>query len=146
MAKKQMSERDAMKKEFKRHFLAARIDAGISQIKLAKMTGISNSTISNYEVGKTFPDEKNLAKLVKALPNLASHIKGQKVAPTTKAETKTSIIETSKVTSDQARVAFMRSLVSASQGLKDLTAQAEKVGVSKDDTQAMLKELGVSLQ
>lgn len=146
MAKKQMTERDAMKKEFKRHFLAARIDAGISQIKLAKLTGISNSTISNYEVGKTFPDEKNLAKLLKHLPSLTAHVKGQKAAPTAKATTKPSVIETAKVSTEQARVAYMRTLVSTSQGMKDLIAKADQAGVSKAEAAAMLKELGVELQ
>lgn len=146
MAKKQMTERDVLKKDFKRYFLAARIDAGISQIKLAKLTGISNSTISNYEVGKTYPDEKNLAKIVKHLPALAAHLKGSKETSTAKPIAKASLIETAKVSPDQARVSYMSMLVKASQGLKELEAQAERAGIPKGEARAMLKELGVTLE
>lgn len=132
------------KKAFAKAFMAARLGyndgKGISQIKLAKATGISNSTISNYEVGKTMPDEKNVKKLIKVLPELAALLKGDK--PSVK---KTSLIEESRVSPDQARVAFMKTLVSASQGLKELEAQAERAGIPKAEARAMLKELGVSL-
>ena len=34
---------------------AARINKGLTQYEVAKLTGVSISTISNYETGKTIP-------------------------------------------------------------------------------------------
>jgi transcriptional regulator with XRE-family HTH domain len=124
------------KKAFSKRFLEARIASGLSQIKLAKLTGISNSTISNYEVGKTMPDDKNLRKLAKHLPLLNE----QSAAPK-----KASIIQTAKVSIEDAQTAYMRSLVTASQGVKDLLSKAQQAGVSEQAAVSMLKELGVNV-
>ncbi len=126
------------KKAFSKRFLEARLASGMSQLKLAKLTGISNSTISNYEVGKTMPDEKNLRKLAKHLPLL---VEAKTVAPAKKS----SLIQTAKVSSEDAQTAYMRSLVTASQGVKDLLSKAEQAGVSEQAAVAMLKELGVNV-
>lgn len=41
----------------------ARIDTGFTQREIAKETGIAQSTIANYETGRTEPDIENLGIL-----------------------------------------------------------------------------------
>lgn len=40
-----------------------RINAGYSQKEVAKILGISNKTLCNWEKGKTFPDQPMIEKL-----------------------------------------------------------------------------------
>jgi transcriptional regulator with XRE-family HTH domain len=42
---------------------AARVNAGFSQKEAAKELNISNSTLCNWEKGKTFPDQPMIEKL-----------------------------------------------------------------------------------
>lgn len=49
-----------------------RVKKGINQVKLAKLAGISNTFLSDIEVGRTTPSIKTLLKLAKALEEDAS--------------------------------------------------------------------------
>lgn len=131
--------RDQMKKSFSRKLMAARLSAGISQLRLAQMSGISNSTISNYEVGKTFPDDTNMKKIVKALPTLA----GKEAPGPSGAKAKESVIEVAAVSTNDARLAFMRSLVrtAAAPDMKHLFESAERAKISQKETFDMLSVL-----
>lgn len=42
---------------------AARVNAGYSQKKAAELLGISNTTLCNWENGKTFPDQPMIEKI-----------------------------------------------------------------------------------
>ena len=44
---------------------AARVNAGYSQKDAAKLLDISNTTLCNWEKGKTFPDQPMIEKLCK---------------------------------------------------------------------------------
>ena len=44
-----------------------RIKKGLSQVELARMIGVTNQTISDYERGNSKPSYDNMAKLSKAL-------------------------------------------------------------------------------
>lgn len=44
-----------------------RLEFGVTQKELAKLTGLSENTIYNYESGKTIPNKKNLRKIVNIL-------------------------------------------------------------------------------
>ncbi len=44
---------------------AARVNAGYSQKTAAKLLEISNSTLCNWEKGKTFPDQPMIEKICK---------------------------------------------------------------------------------
>jgi transcriptional regulator with XRE-family HTH domain len=130
------------KKTFAKKFKAARIAAGMSQVKLAKLTGISNSTLSNYEVAKTLPDGANMKKLAKVLPALAATTPkpGAKVAGAT--ALKPSIIEEAVVHPESAKAAFMRTLVEAAPEMKTamntIMERAKKANISQPEAMSML--------
>lgn len=42
---------------------SARVNAGYSQKAAAELLGISNSTLCNWEKGKTFPDQPMIEKI-----------------------------------------------------------------------------------
>lgn len=44
-----------------------RLEFGVTQKELAKLTGLSENTIYNYENGKTIPNKKNLRKIINVL-------------------------------------------------------------------------------
>jgi transcriptional regulator with XRE-family HTH domain len=44
-----------------------RIEAGLSQIQLATLTGLGNTVISDFELGKRFPWPKARKRLAQAL-------------------------------------------------------------------------------
>ena len=43
---------------------AARINAGLSREKAAKLIGVSSYTIANWETGKSYPSTKMLPRLL----------------------------------------------------------------------------------
>lgn len=49
---------------------AIRIDRGLSQEKIAEMTGISQTTISAWECGDSTPRKASVLKLLKAIPGI----------------------------------------------------------------------------
>ncbi len=49
---------------------AIRVDAGLSQVQLAEISGTSQTTISSWECGKTQPRQSNIEQILKALPYL----------------------------------------------------------------------------
>lgn len=49
--------------EFKISLAAARVNAGLTQVELAKAVGVGNDTISNWETGKQIPSVTALRKL-----------------------------------------------------------------------------------
>jgi transcriptional regulator with XRE-family HTH domain len=130
------------KKAFAKKFKAARTAAGMSQVKLAKLTGISNSTLSNYEVAKTLPDEANMKKLAKVLPALSTPAPkaGAKVAGV--ASLKPSLIEEAIVHPESAKAAFMRTLVEAAPEMKSamntIMERAKKANISQPEAMSML--------
>ncbi len=42
---------------------AARVNAGYSQVKAAKILKISNKTLSNWETGRSFPKQPMIEKM-----------------------------------------------------------------------------------
>lgn len=133
----------AQKKAFAKKFKAARLAAGLSQVKLAKLTGISNSTLSNYEVGKTLPDPANMKKLVKALPAVLVGTGPRGLAKTTGiAAIKPSLIEEAIVHPESAKAAFMRTLVEAAPEMKNamraIMDRASKANISQPEAMSML--------
>lgn len=44
---------------------ALRVNAGYSQKKASELLGISNTTLCNWEKGKTFPDQPMIEKICK---------------------------------------------------------------------------------
>lgn len=48
---------------FKITLAAARVNAGYSQTEAAKALNVSNSTLCNWEKGKTFPDQPMIEKI-----------------------------------------------------------------------------------
>ena len=44
-----------------------RLEKGLTQERLAEITGIKQQSISSYEAGRQFPRRANLEKLAKAL-------------------------------------------------------------------------------
>lgn len=129
------------KKTFAKKFKAARIAAGMSQVKLAKLTGISNSTLSNYEVAKTLPDTANMKKLVKVLHSLAASPEG-KAVHRAEIKEKASLIQDVVVHTESAKAAFMRTLMAAAPEMKSqmttIMAQAKKANISQTEAFGML--------
>ncbi len=135
----------AQKKAFSKKFKSARTAAGMSQVRLSELTGISNSTLSNYEVAKTLPDAANMKKLAKALPALAATApKAEKPvkAPVGVAALKPSLIEEAIVHPESAKAAFMRTLVEAAPEMKssmqNIMAQAKRANISQPEAMSML--------
>ena len=42
---------------------AARVNAGLSQKEAAQMVGVAESTLRNWEAGRTFPNQPKIEKL-----------------------------------------------------------------------------------
>jgi transcriptional regulator with XRE-family HTH domain len=118
------------KKEFSKKLMHVRMAAKpkISQTDLAKKTGISNSSISNYECGKTMPDAKNLAKLAKVLPALVT---GNGVT-----HKKPSIVQHARVSTPEAQAECIKALL-----------QLRKNGVLSEEltTDVLMKVVGLSV-
>lgn len=51
---------------------AIRIDAGLSQVQFAKISGTSQTTISSWECGKSKPRQSNIERILQALPYLTA--------------------------------------------------------------------------
>lgn len=49
---------------------AIRIEAGLSQVELAKAAHTSQTTLSSWECGRSIPRQSNIERLIKALPHL----------------------------------------------------------------------------
>lgn len=132
------------KKAFAKKFKAARVAANLSQVKLAKLTGISNSTLSNYEVAKTLPDAVNMKKLVKVLSALASAPEG-KPAHRAAVQAKASLIQDAAVSVESAKAAFMRTLITSAPEMKTrmdtIMEQAKKANISQPEAMSMLSVL-----
>ncbi|MBP0493052.1 helix-turn-helix domain-containing protein [Pararoseomonas indoligenes] len=62
-ARKPLSERPAWSQRLQ----AARLNKGLSQAELASQTGLAQSTIADYEVGRTEPSRRVLEVIAKAL-------------------------------------------------------------------------------
>lgn len=54
--------------------LHTRLSLNISQRKLAELSGVAQSRISNYEKNKNEPSSDNLAKLMKAMGKQVSYV------------------------------------------------------------------------
>lgn len=50
---------------FKISLKAARVNAGLSQKEVAKILEISNTTVTNWENGKSYPSAEKIDKLCK---------------------------------------------------------------------------------
>ena len=56
-----------------------REELGLTQVQLSKMCGIKAPTLNNYEKNKTFPNEENLFRLMKALKCDANYLFGSTI-------------------------------------------------------------------
>jgi len=63
--------------EFKDQMRAARLDLGMSQGNLAKLTGMNPSALSHFECGRRLPSIRNLKRLCNALKVSADYLIGR---------------------------------------------------------------------
>lgn len=64
-------------KEFRRCLTWARQDAGMTQIALARATGLKPSAINHFEMGRRLPSAMNLLRLGRALGKSCDYLLGR---------------------------------------------------------------------